>query len=596
LERLRARDAEVVRHNRLHLKIGYSKLATLVVTAAMAWLSFAEDSFSGWWLLAPVAFYAALAVWHERVLRAKARAEAAALFYRRGIARMEDRWQGGGAETGERFRDAQHPYAEDLDLFGCRSIFELLCTARTTLGEDRLASWLLAAAAPVVIRERQEMIAELRPKLDLREALAVIGTELRPLLDAAALTAWAEDGSRLPAATIVRPLAVVLAAAATVTGVGCLFGWPLGFFLFGLLANLLLLVGLYKRTAAVVASLHGNSQGFAVLAEILDRLEAECFQARGFERLQARLAPQQASTDRARFASRAMRRLAHTQNWIESRDGFMVKLLELPLLYTIQLAYAADAWRSHYGTKLGGWLESVADIEALLSLATYSFEHPRDPFPQIADAEPGQPLYCGENLGHPLLPQAACVRNSARLDSATRVLLVSGSNMSGKSTYLRTVGVNAVLAFCGAPVRADSMRLSPLAVGTRLRSSDSLQEGRSGFYTEVLRIRLVFGLLEGSLPLLFLFDELLEGTNSHDRRVGAEGLLRALLARRAIGIVTTHDLALTEIASELGSTVQNVHFQDYVEHGKMQFDYRLREGVVARSNALELMRLIGLEI
>lgn len=188
------------------------------------------------------------------------------------------------------------------------------------------------------------------------------------------------------------------------------------------------------------------------------------------------------------------------------------------------------------------------------------------------------------------------MRNSVRLDAKTRVLLVSGSNMSGKSTLLRTVGINLVLAMAGAPVRGKSLRLSPLALGTRIRSTDSLQEGRSNFYTEILRIRQVFTLAEQKMPLLFLFDELLEGTNSHDRRIGAEALLHALVSYAAIGMVTTHDLALTEVALALDGSVCNVHFEDQITNGEMTFDYKLRDGVVPKSNALELMRWIGLEV
>jgi DNA mismatch repair ATPase MutS len=235
-------------------------------------------------------------------------------------------------------------------------------------------------------------------------------------------------------------------------------------------------------------------------------------------------------------------------------------------------------------------------MEALFSLAGYSFEHPADPFPEFAAGADCHPVFEGEDLGHPLLPSAQCVRNSVRLDDDTRLLLISGSNMSGKSTFLRTVGINAVLANAGAPVRAKSLRLSPLLLGTRIRTTDSLQEGRSNFYTEILRIRQVFEQTNQQQPLLFLFDELLEGTNSKDRRIGGEGLLRALLTRRSIGIATTHDLALTEIAASLGGNVRNAHFQDFVEQGEMRFDYKLRDGVVARSNALELMRLIGLNV
>jgi len=177
-----------------------------------------------------------------------------------------------------------------------------------------------------------------------------------------------------------------------------------------------------------------------------------------------------------------------------------------------------------------------------------------------------------------------------------RVLIVSGSNMSGKSTLMRTVGINAVLALAGAPVRAAGLRLTPLAIGTCLRHTDSLQEHRSGFYTEALRIRRICDLLDGPLPLLFLFDELLSGTNSKDRRTAAEGVLKTMLARRTIGMVTTHDLALTEIAGMFSTDVRNVHLQDRVENGQMWFDYKLREGVITHSNALELMRMIGLDV
>jgi DNA mismatch repair ATPase MutS len=269
----------------------------------------------------------------------------------------------------------------------------------------------------------------------------------------------------------------------------------------------------------------------------------------------------------------------------------------------MQVGLAAEAWRRKYGRSLRNWIEITGEMEALISLAAYSYEHPADPFPVFVETSDApnaqsvaQPMFDGEELGHPLIPAAKCVRNSFRLNAETRVMLVSGSNMSGKSTFLRTAGINAVLAMAGAPVRAKSLRMTPVQLGSSIRRVDSLQENRSSFYTEILRIRDVFELTEGTAPVFFLFDELLEGTNSNDRKIGAEGLFRALLERRAVGIVTTHDLALTEITGALSSVVRNVHFQDYVEDGKMRFDHKLRDGVVAKSNALELMRLIGLKV
>ena len=356
-----------------------------------------------------------------------------------------------------------------------------------------------------------------------------------------------------------------------------------------------MLVWLQKRATALVEGLTSNDEGLLILAEVLARIESETYTTPRLKELAGRLADA-GEDSRGGVASGAVRKLARLDYWIAARDGYIVKLLELPLMYTLQVAYAADAWRLKHGAKMRAWIDCVAEMEALLSLGGYSFEHPSDPFPEIVEEVGGQPVLHGENLGHPLIAAAKCVRNPVRLDAETRVLLVSGSNMSGKSTFMRTVGVNVVMAMCGAPVRADSLRVTPLKIGTRLRTSDSLQEGRSGFYAEVLRLRLVFELLKGELPVLFLFDEVLEGTNSHDRRIGAEGLLRALLAKRAVGIVTTHDLALTEITAELGNAIRNVHFQDYVEDGKMRFEYKLRDGVVARSNAIELMRIVGLDV
>src|SRR6185437_14066931 len=189
-----------------------------------------------------------------------------------------------------------------------------------------------------------------------------------------------------------------------------------------------------------------------------------------------------------------------------------------------------------------------------------------------------------------------CVRNSVRLCETTRVLLVSGSNMSGKSTLLRAIGINTVLATAGAPVRAKQLRLTPLHVGASIRINDSLQDGSSRFYAEIKRIRRIFDLAGNEVPLLFLLDELLQGTNSRDRLVGAEGVIAALLDRLAIGLVSTHDLALTEMGGRIGGRLHNVHFEEEFQGGRMHFDYKLREGIITKSNGIALMRSIGLDV
>ena len=276
---------------------------------------------------------------------------------------------------------------------------------------------------------------------------------------------------------------------------------------------------------------------------------------------------------------------------LESRGNQFFAPLAALLLLGTQLAWAIDAWRRGNGRSLADWTSAVGEFEALVSLAGYAAEHPSDPFPEIA--EDGL-LFDGDALAHPLIPASRAVANSIRLDAATRVIVVSGSNMSGKSTLLRTVGLAAVLAQAGAPVRGGRLRLSPLEVGATLRIQDSLQEGRSRFFAEITRLRAIVDRTAGPVPVLFLLDELLAGTNSHDRRVGAAAVVGGLVRRGAMGLVTTHDLALAEVAGALGVGAANVHFSDTFVDGEIHFDYRMRPGVVETSNALELMRAIGL--
>jgi len=262
------------------------------------------------------------------------------------------------------------------------------------------------------------------------------------------------------------------------------------------------------------------------------------------------------------------------------------------LLWKVQAALAIERWRAAHGREVRAWIAAAAELEALAAIAGHAFLHPDDPFPEVVE---GDGLYEAEGVGHPLLPAARCVRNDVRLGPEVRLLVVSGSNMSGKSTLLRTVGANAVLALAGGPVRARRLRLSPLQPGATLRIQDSLAEGRSRFWAEITRLRQLMDLAAGPTPVLFLLDELLAGTNSRDRRIGAEAVLRALLGRGAIGLVTTHDLALSEVAAALGAAA-NAHFEDEVHGSEVVFDYRLRPGVVTRSNALALMRAVGLEV
>jgi hypothetical protein len=343
-----------------------------------------------------------------------------------------------------------------------------------------------------------------------------------------------------------------------------------------------------RRTLAALAGVDKAAHDLALLRVLLEHIEAQRFQSPRLVALHGVLAGS------GEPASRAIARLERLVATLDSCRNQMFLPIAILFMVPSQLAVAIDRWRSVYGGAVEGWLEAVGQCEALASLATHAFEHPADPFPTLEGATP---LFDAADLGHPLLVESVAVRNDVHLgDNGPHVLMVSGSNMSGKSTLLRTVGVNVVLALAGAPVRAARMRLSRLALGTSLRVEDSLQEGHSRFYAEILRIRSVVDLARGPVPALFLLDEILGGTNSHDRRIGAEAIVRGLAQAGAIGLVTTHDLALTELVPALGVPAANVHFEDRLEDGRMIFDYRMRPGVVEHSNALALMRAVGLDV
>jgi MutS domain V len=583
--RLAVRQAEVARLAKVHERIGTGRLALGVAVLVVAWVVLFERALAPVWLLVPVAAFVALVLYHSSVRRKRVSAERAADYYRHGIARIEDRWSGLG-ERGERFGAIDHIYAADLDLFGAGSLFQLLSVARTRMGEDTLARWLLAPAAPATIQERHESVVDLRERLDLREEMAVLGEDSRVGVNPQSLLEWAESPNQLAQSWLLA-VALLLPALAIAAA---LFWHYKGF------ATPFVLVVLVESAVAYFVkrplsdAIYGTENAFhdlKLFAALLLRIERNEFTAPPLKELVRRL------SSHTLPASATLARLARVIDFSAARSNPILRLLDVPLLYSLHVALAAERWRGTHGKVIRQWVDALGEFEALSSLAAYSYEHPADPFPDFTD---GPAAFVATELGHPLIPAAKCVRNSVSIAGTTRMLLVSGSNMSGKSTLLRTVGINTVLAMAGAPVRARSLRLTPLQVGASIRVNDSLHEGSSRFYAEITRLREIYALLDHGPALLFLLDELLQGTNSKDRLTGAEGIVRAFVAAGAIGLVSTHDLALTDIGGLPAGTLRNVHFQDDLSDGQMRFDFTLRDGVVTKSNGIELMRAIGLKV
>ena len=597
---LAERRAEIAGREQRHRILGYLKLGAAGALGLALWMALVHV-ISVFWSLVPAALVAALLVFHEHLLRQLERRRRAERYFEKALGRLDGDWAGKG-ETGEGYLDPAHPYAQDLDLFGKSSLFELLSTARTHIGEDTLARWLLTPADPETVRARHEAVNELRPRLDLREDLAVVAEEARTGVDPVSLAAWGEaaplmEGRGLRALTFALSVVGIL-------GLGAFFAFDadrLGlvklreptsilfrdFFLAALLLNGFFLHRMRKRVTAIVAAVEESAHELGLLSEVLVRLERESFRSPMLSGLRASL------DSEGDPPSRRLARLNRRVEFLDSSHHWLVRLLEPFVLWTAHVAFAVEDWRWHNGAALRRWLTATGEIEALCSLASHGFEHPDDPFPEFTA---GGPWLEAEGIAHPFLIESRAVRNDVRIGGELRLLVVSGSNMSGKSTLLRTLGVNAVLAQAGAPVRARRLRMSALAVGASIRITDSLQEGVSRFYAEILRLRQILDQTSAGTPVLFLIDEFLHGTNSHDRRIGAEALVRGLVERGAIGLITTHDLALADIADVLGARAANVHFEDRIENGEIHFDYVLRPGVVRKSNAIELMRSVGLEI
>jgi CBS domain-containing protein len=577
---------EIARGVRQYLLISNSRLALAVVIAFLAWQAFVSNRVAAFWPLLATTGFVGLAILHARVQLRIDRARRARQLYERGMARLDAKWAGSGPD-GARFLDG-HPFARDLDLFGPASLFQLLHTARTEAGEDVLAAWLGAGSGLVDIRARQEAVAELVPKIDFREDLAVLAAET-DVGRTGALAAWAAaaPAGLTPLHAIVHGL-----CAAVCVLVAVLVWWekiPASLLVLWILIQTGISAIWGKQVHLVVSRVDTAAHDLALLAGLLARIEREPAVAPCLRALRDALITEGVPPSR---------RIARFERLVAFLDQSTRNQLFVPiaffLLLRAQAAVAIDRWHAAHGRAIAEWLRVVGEMEALSALAMFAYEHPADPFPVLLESAA---VFDATALGHPLIDEKAAVRNDVRLGGThPRALIVSGSNMSGKSTMLRAVGVNVVLALAGAPVRAASLTLSRLAIGATIRVDDSLQAGQSRFYAEILRLRSIVDEARGARPLVFLLDEILGGTNSYDRRIGAEAVLRVLVDSGAIGLITTHDLALTELASRLGPRVDNVHFEDRIENGLMVFDYRMRPGVVERSNAIALMRTIGLEV
>jgi DNA mismatch repair ATPase MutS len=546
-----------------------------------------QHQISAAWALAPIPVAVAMAGLCGRYRRAGYRMWRLTTFYERAVQRMQGDWACSGI-PGDEFIRPDHVYARDLNVLGEGALFELLCIAKTSIGQQGLANYLLDTPSPRETLLRQEAVRELQDRVDLREKAATLG-ELE-----FAESSWRtfEDWLDSPAFSFARPLPVLAALTSTLIAalmLACLIAHTYWSQILPWMVPLVVFhsgVGLVFREKVnrVHALLRPVSVETHAVRGGLQILEEEQFQSVKLRHL----------ADEVRHSSSAIRELDRLLFALNQRQNELYFGVPLLLLAGTQLCMAIEKWRTRHGESLRIWLRAWGEFEALNALAAYAYENPENTFPEFSDEKAHLEARA---LGHPLLPPDGCIRNDVDLNQEARFYVLSGSNMSGKSTLLRAIGLNAVLALAGTTVRAQSLRMPPgLSIFASLSVVDSLLDGKSKFQAEVDRLRQTIESALKGRSVLFLVDEIFSGTNSRDRRVAAEAVVRALVSRGAIGVLSTHDLALTEIATTDGLCGLNVHMGSRDGIDPMDFDYRLKPGVTQESNALAIARMSGVPV
>jgi len=537
-----------------------------------------------------------LVVVHARVHDAAERAKAGQRFHSRGLARLALDWDALSAES-VRFRSPDHPFVSDLDVFGRASLMQLVDATETRFGEERLAAFLSLESRgrwPHDTLARQAAVRDLAARFAFREGLASAGAVLgddKP--DPSGLIAWAEGSETDRTSRFLQALAwvqptLVVAILTTGSSLGLSGGAITGI----CVAAITLGIVTGGRFAPMLDAVSAKESAVTRWRGMFAAIEREPFDAPLLASLRATL------EGNGQRASEEIGRLERIVGFADARRNEVFRFLIGPvLMWDVHCAFALQRWRARAGRRLRIWFEGLSETEALASLGGFAFEHPEFAWPEFAE----EPLFEGRGLGHPLIAADHRVGNDVRLPDRGRALVVTGSNMSGKSTLLRAIGANAVLAFAGAPACAASLRIGPVRVATSMRVEDSLEHGVSHFYAELRRLKRVIDLARDpaesrEAPVLYLLDEILHGTNSRERIIGACAVVKELVAVGALGAVSTHDLGITALERELPGQVENGHLEEQVQGDVMTFDYVLRPGIVQSSNALRLMRAVGIDV
>lgn len=494
--------------------------------------------------------------------------------------------------SGEAYSDPQHPYSYDMDIFGPYSLFQMINRGQTSIGQERLASYLQQPSDNDRILARQNAAAELAQKQEWQHHFRAYGAALEEedgQIDR--LKHWLQepfivlDKPVRKAALWIAPLLFIISMGLWIT----VLPWYLAFLL-------LIPAGLWLRNSFEevqrIHTLTGKAANtLRSYAQLIDHIETTTFESPLLQQLQAAFKKENAT------ASQAIRKLAYRVSQLDVRYNAFVFLLEFSVVWDLQQVYRLDKWKAQHKEELNHWFEALASLEALLSFGNLKMNQPEWVFPQISEEK----LLAADKLGHPLIDSDKRVTNNIHMPTKGHMHLVTGSNMAGKSTWLRTVGINIVLALAGAPVCARKLQLPQLQVYTSMRTQDALHESTSSFYAELKRLKFIIEAVEDPTktdgrPVFFLLDEILKGTNSRDRHTGSKALIRQLIASRGAGIIATHDLELGALEAESNGQIENWAIEVDIKDGKLFFDYKTKRGVSQSFNATLLMQQMGIRI
>lgn len=492
-------------------------------------------------------------------------------------------------EDGKEYVNPEHPYSFDLDIFGRRSLFQSINRTCTFFGKNRLAKWLQNHLhEKTSIEKRQEMVREISEHTLFREQFRVAGlVHHGQSSDGEKIQAWSQSPAQYLHAGWVKAFIWGVPVINSLLLITSLAGWT-SFSWLGLSFGIFLVLsfGIIKRATYIQETYGKQLKSLNGYARLIALAKAENWKSAGMQELMERF------NLNGQSPIQALQQLSKELDRLDLRNNqFLYVLLEGSIFFQLQEIVRIERWKVRYGQHISKWLETVGELDALCSLGTFAYNHPQYTYPELTE----KPFcFLATQMGHPLMPASQCVKNDATIPSRPFFLIITGANMAGKSTYLRTIGVNYLLACIGAPVCCERLKLYPNQLITSLRTSDSLSDNESYFFAELKRLKRIIDLLNQGQQLFIILDEILKGTNSMDKQKGSFDLIRQFMQLKANGIIATHDLLLGSLIKQFPEEIRNYCFEADIKENELTFSYKLREGVAQNMNACFLMKKMGI--